>query len=682
MSLVNLANTKTRLVGCSAIYIVGQCLSTALAGPAAGMATGVLGGPGGVFAASVLATIVAGVVGNITASELGNKLAQRVGKNADILKNGDLTAAAGEAISRLLQENIAESEEIIVIAERNHLPYAKADFQYLAKKTVAYWLEIDTKTDISTTDLNFSDEELAKIFSADPNQFVEITGLSVQDWQDFLGDFAAKENKTLHPELIAYAAAKLHESFPKAFREVLKQDAATGGRQFAGMQLILHRETLAELQSLGLQNGEVLQKLQALATREQICEVMAKLEVIETLRDELAEVRALLQTYIDINAPSLPLSLQCNTIIEDRVRDFTGRLFVFEAISRFLRDNRKGYFVLEGEPGVGKSAIMAKFVLTMERHCVTHFNSRSDGIIDAKTFLENACTQLIRGFQLKDKYPQLPDNATANGNFLGLLLKEVSAKVAPKKLIFVVDALDEVDWSSQTSGSNVLYLPEDLPPNVYFIVSKRREFLPMPANHLVFDLMKYNAESLADVKAYLAKRTEKSASIQSWINHRNLNREEFVDAVAQKSEKKFIYLRYVLDEIETGTYEDVSLKDLPMGLQQYYKKHWGQMMGRDDDPLLEMKVKIIYVLSKAREAVSRGWIAKSVAETDFKVQQVLKKWDSFLRQQPVDGEIRYSIYHNSFREFLAQDETVQSAGINVEEVKRKGINNRIDGAPL
>ncbi|PSB24243.1 hypothetical protein C7B69_13670, partial [filamentous cyanobacterium Phorm 46] len=112
------------------------------------------------------------------------------------------------------------------------------------------------------------------------------------------------------------------------------------------------------------------------------------------------------------------------------------------------------------------------------------------------------------------------------------------------------------------------------------------------------------------------------------------------------------------------------------------QKHWGQMMGRDDDPLLEMKVKIIYVLSKAREAVSRGWIAKSVGERDFEVQRVLRKWDSFLRQQQVDGEIRYSIYHNSFREFLEKDETVQSAGIDVEEVKRKGINNRIDGAPL
>jgi hypothetical protein len=123
---------------------------------------------------------------------------------------------------------------------------------------------------------------------------------------------------------------------------------------------------------------------------------------------------------------------------------------------------------------------------------------------------------------------------------------------------------------------------------------------------------------------------------------------------------------------------------LPRELTGYYAKHWMQMMGRGraDAPLLEMKVKIIYVLSIAREAVSRGWIAKSVAETDFKVQQVLTKWESFLRQQQVDGEILYSIYHNSFRDFLAKDETVQSAGIDVEKLNRQGISNRIDGAPL
>jgi len=201
-------------------------------------------------------------------------------------------------------------------------------------------------------------------------------------------------------------------------------------------------------------------------------------------------------------------------------------------------------------------------------------------------------------------------------------------------------------------------------------------------NHQVFDLMQYSAKSLADVKVYIDKRTSNSASIQNWINHQNLQREQFVAAVAEKSQNNFMYLRYVLNDIDTGSYSDVTLNDLPRELEGYYKKHWVQMMGRDDDPLLEMKVKIIYVLSKAREAVSRGWIAKSVGETDFKVQQVLRKWDSFLRQQQVDGEIRYSIYHNSFREFLEKDETVQSAGINVEELNRNSINNRIEGAPL
>jgi len=202
------------------------------------------------------------------------------------------------------------------------------------------------------------------------------------------------------------------------------------------------------------------------------------------------------------------------------------------------------------------------------------------------------------------------------------------------------------------------------------------------ANKTVFDLMKYSAESLEDVKAYLAKRTERSQLIQDWIKGRNLQREQFVTAVAEKSEKKFIYLRYILDEIEGGTYNDVNLNDLPAGLQEYYQKHWAQMIGSEDDPLLELKVKIIYVLSKAHEAVDRGWIAKSVRETDFKVQQVLQKWNSFLRQEQVNGEIRYNIYHNTFREFLEKNETVQSAGVDVKEINRQSINNRLEGSPI
>jgi len=684
MSLVDLANTKVRVLGWSAVMGVAPMIASAIANPGVTAALGVMANPavGGI---SILATIAGGIAGNMAANELGNLMTEKLAKNPNILDNHDLIKAAGEAIGYILKE-VAKSDELIAIAKTKNLTYPEQALDRLAEKTPEYWLNINTQTADLSRGLNISEEQLTLIFSADAAEFDRVTGLTPEDWAKFIGEFAASEGKSFDGEIVEFVAQRLYERFPQAYRQVLKLDAAQGGEKFAAMLLNLHQIALADLKELRWQNGEILDKLEGVATRQQICQVMAKLGSIEVeIRDDLAQIRALLQRYIDPAAPSLPIPVKSETIIQDRIKDFTGRKFVFEAINEFLRTNQKGYFVLEAEPGVGKSAIMAACVVMLKRRCVTHFNSQPDGIISAETFLENACTQLIEGFDLKDKYPRLPENALKNNNFLGDLLKEVSAKSSrDKKIIFVVDALDEVDLKLQSSGSNVSYLPNDLPDNVYFIVSKRPGSLPMPAaNRTVFDLMKYDAKSLEDVEAYLEKRTERSELIQDWIKGRNLQREEFVTAVAQKSEKKFMYLRHVLDEIESGTYNDVNLNDLPAGLLQYYQKHWVQMIGhKEDDPLLELKVNIIYVLSKAHEAVSRRWIAKSVRETDFKVQQVLKKWDSFLRQEQVNGEIRYNIYHNTFREFLEKDETVQSAGVNVEELNRESINNRLEGSPI
>ncbi|MEG4583921.1 ATP-binding protein [Microcoleus sp. MOSTC5] len=679
MPLMDLANFKTRVIGCSAVMAVGQLISNALANPATQAAAGMMGGPIAVGGVSILAAIATGIAGNIAANDLGNRMTERLSKNPRILDNHDLIKAAGEAIGYILRE-VAKSDRLIAIAETKNLPYPETALSQLAEKTPEYWLDINTNTAELSRGLNISEDQLTKIFSADAEEFDRVTGLTTADWTTFVNEFAASEGKSFDAEIVEFVADKLYATFPKAYREVLKLDAANGGEKFAAMLLNLHQIALAELKKLGLKNGEILDKLEAVATGQQICQVMGKLEAIEIgIRDDLAQLKTSLERFIDTSAPRLPPPYECETIIADRTQDFTGRQFVFAAIADFLQNNRKGYFVLEADPGVGKSSIMAKLVLLLKRRCVAHFNSQSQGIVRTEQFLENACTQLIRGYQLN--YPQLPENATRDGNFLSRLLGEVSTKLGGKKLIVVVDALDEVDSSLQGRGSNVLYLPDALPDNVYFIVSKRPESLPLP-NHQVFDLMQYSAESLADVKLYIDKRTSNSASIQSWINRQNLQREQFVAAVAEKSQNNFMYLRYVLNDIDSGKYSDVNLQDLPRELEGYYDKHWMQMMGREDDPLLEMRVKIIYVLSKAREAVSRGWIAKSVGETDFKVQQVLKKWESFLRQQQVDGEIRYSIYHNSFRDFLAKNETVQSAGVDVEKLNRQGMDNRLKGAPL
>jgi len=666
MPLIDLANTKIRVIGYSAVMAVGQLISSAIANPATQAAAGIIGGPIALGGVSILAAIAGSIAETMAADELANRMTEGLSKNPRILDNHDLIKAAGEAIGYILRE-VAKSDRLIAIAETKNLPYPETALSQLAEKTPEYWLDINTNTADLSRGLNILEEQLTLIFSADAEEFDRVTGLTTADWAIFLNEFAASEGKSFDGEIVEFVADKLYATFPKAYREVLKLDAAKGGEKFAAMLLNLHQIALADLKDLGLQNGEILQKLEAVATGQQICQVMGKLEAIEIgIRSDLGQIKTSLERFVDTAAPRLPLPYECETIIQDRTQDFTGRQFVFEAIIEFLQKNPKGYFVLEADPGVGKSSIMAKLVLLMKRRCVVHFNSQSQGTVKAKQFLENACTQLIQAFKLD--YPKLPENATTDGNFLSRLLGEVSAKLGGKKLVCVVDALDEVDRSDHGRGSNVLYLPDALPDNVYFIVSKRPESLPLP-NHQVFDLMQYSSESLADVKLYIDKRTGNSASIQSWINRQNLQREQFVAAVAEKSQNNFMYLRYVLNDIDSGKYSDVNLQDLPRELEGYYDKHWARMeMAVKDRELRRRKLKVIYLLTKTRKPVSCEILADFAEEDALDVQEVLDDWEQFLRRSG-DSPPDYSIYHASFQRFLHRKDVVQMSGVSLRDIE-------------
>jgi ATP-dependent Clp protease ATP-binding subunit ClpA len=46
-----------------------------------------------------------------------------------------------------------------------------------------------------------------------------------------------------------------------------------------------------------------------------------------------------------------------NHDIKRLIEGFTGREWIFEEINRWLQQDNKRFFILTGEPGVGKSAI-------------------------------------------------------------------------------------------------------------------------------------------------------------------------------------------------------------------------------------------------------------------------------------------------------------------------------------
>ena len=638
-------------------YLLGATAVLSIASVGAACAV-----PGATIAAiPLLASFSASLMNSIAATNIVD-LAKKFRDSSQVLTNEDLTRAAGRSIAQGIYEVAKEP------AYRAISPILRG----LGDRTEGYWLGVNRDGESPGDDYTaIQEDQLRYAFAAyTANYGGEGNKLEVLDlpsWQKLVNWLMIQYQSHLPANIEEYADAidaisqNLHQRFSFHLREVLKQDANQEGKAFSGMVLDLLRDNLAQGNQIGITQTEIMELLRQLDTG---------------IRDELAQIRELLEQHRDLTKGRLPLPQDPTAIITDRTENFVGRRYVFTAIRDFLLQKPKGYFVLEADPGVGKTAILARFVQRFSGSCLTHFNIRGT---DFKAFLDNICTQLINGYGLD--YHCLPENTRQDETVLTNLLGEVSRKLLPgKKLVIVVDALDEVDISNQIKGSNVLYLPTYLPDNVYFIVSKRPENLNLPPieYRTTFDLMQYPAESAIDARNYAERRISQSPQIQNWVQQRGSHPEDFLRELVIKSQNNFMYLRYVLNDISEGLYHDQTLDNLPRGLKEYYWRHW-QIMGMDADPLPIDKLLTIYVLSEVREPVSRRLLAQLTEVAEHVLRPILKRWEQFLRLQTVGQETRYTIYHASFSDFLR--EQAEDSGVDLEDIKRRIANNLMKGAP-
>jgi hypothetical protein len=356
-----------------------------------------------------------------------------------------------------------------------------------------------------------------------------------------------------------------------------------------------------------------------------------------------------------------------DTLMAEKIQGFVGREFVFQAIDQFLAKNTNGYLTIVGDPGIGKSSILAEYV--RRTGCLAHFNIRALGITGSGQFLQNICAQIIADAQLL--YSQIPAEAMRDGAFLLQLLREASQKLDPgDRLVIAVDALDEVDLSAHPDGANVLFLPNILPAGVFFILTRRQVDIPFVTMSIEtqLDLMTYPNENLSDIQLYLRKAMA-NTKLRTWIQSQNLSDDDFVKTLSRLSENNFMYLRYVLPDIEDGAYQELGVSSLPHGLEKYYEDHW-RHMGMKTKPVPRVKLRIIYILCEVQQPVSRRLITRfantdSLHVDELMVQEVLDEWQQFLHlQQTMEGK-QFSIYHASFRDFLYRKDVVQAAEVSI-----------------
>lgn len=358
--------------------------------------------------------------------------------------------------------------------------------------------------------------------------------------------------------------------------------------------------------------------------------------------------------------PDLPEEFAA--LIKDKIETFCGRQFIFKEFAEFCAENPCGYFIVVGDAGTGKTAIAAKYV--SEHYAPCYFNILAEGRNRPELFLKSIRQQLSDRYSLADaQQADLP----------GLLAQASDRLSANESLVIVVDALDEVN---QEPGDNLLYLPTTLPERVYFLLTRRPYNLEkkrltvspsLPVKELDVAASEYFQFSREDVKAYInlwldpaadlpfAKDSKNAkAALKRWIEQRQIASEEFAEQVAQKSENNFMYLRYVLPAIARGFYDDLTLKQLPDGLQEYYQTHWTRMgmQKYEENKPTELMVLVLFTLVEIGTPITKEIITGVAGAEETEVEEVLEKWVEYLKKQDIEAELCYSIYHASFLEFL------------------------------
>jgi hypothetical protein len=366
--------------------------------------------------------------------------------------------------------------------------------------------------------------------------------------------------------------------------------------------------------------------------------------------------------------------LDAHRVVADKTEGFVGRRWLFEAFERFRRRHTRGYFILYGDPGFGKSSVAAELV--RRQRVVHHFNSRANALSRPEAFLANVCAQVIDACRLD--YGGLPPEATRDSRFLSRLLEEAAATRPGEPLTVLVDALDESDLSTLPPGANLLHLPSTLPPGVFFFLTSRHGDWPLrfDCEQEPFDVRADDRHNLDDARAFVESRLARPGT-RAYLAAQALDEAAFVETMTALSEGNFMYLHHVLRDLDSGALAGRTLEQLPHGLKGYYQEHWRRMRSRDEHVWFDVQLPVLVALTAIPDPLPFALVCELAGVPDRRrVREALRQWSAFLhveRGGDADGrsEKLYRLYHASFIDFVREQDEIADERVDLKAAQRR-----------
>src|SRR5271157_352880 len=361
----------------------------------------------------------------------------------------------------------------------------------------------------------------------------------------------------------------------------------------------------------------------------------------------------------------------------DKRRDFCGREWLFQRIDAWRADrDRHRALLITGDPGIGKSAIVAQLVhLNPGGQVLAYHCCRADTpeTLRPGRFIRGLAGMIasqLEGYASQLDDPQVEaalgearcetDPASALEEGILNPLHRVPTPAGGTRYI-LIDALDEALAVRDGLSIVTLLSPsrlDRLPCWLRVVATTRKEpdVLRRLSGLRAEEIRADERNNLDDIERFLAHRLGQPR-LQGRLQASGVSPEEAIRRLREKSGGNFLWSEQALLGLETGSYDFAHLDALPTGLTGLYTAFFERHFP-DDDSYAPAR-RVLEVVTAALEPLTPTEIAAVTGrDLDYALPPLLDRLAAYLPDR--DG--RRAVFHKSFADWLTETQDPRPAG--------------------
>ena len=351
---------------------------------------------------------------------------------------------------------------------------------------------------------------------------------------------------------------------------------------------------------------------------------------------------------------------------------FTGRKWLLDEIDVWRRSSRRDHAMLiKGDPGTGKSAIVAELVhrnpdgQVLAYHCCQWDTAQT---LEPWRFVRSIAAMIAGKLEdyaafladpnIRDVLSEASCRADPASAFECGVLTPLQHLHAPEggPRYLLVDALDEallVPPGQPDIVSLLVSRLDRLPPWLRLVATTRKEptLLERLAGLRATEIEAQSRHNLEDLRTYIQGRLELTPLAEE-VSRAKQSVAELTARMVKKSDGNFLYARQALDGIAAGIHSIAALEALPPGLRGLYADRFDRLF--QDEAAFSQTRAVLAAICAAGEPLDRDLLAEAAGlDPEEELPRVLVRLAAYVPERAAgNGRSSYTVFHKSLADWL------------------------------